>query len=226
MNAKKRKMSGLGAPRFALFIRGFWDGRTGAAAVDQELGFLNSAYVHGRLFRYGEFCDENVIWLEKELAAVRTEAMIKMAELSELGIPELPDENTTVPARGAYQLPVTAAEARECRRTAELAEQERKLREETEEKRKDAMARKGEIIHRLIEIKNKIETRERIVDKELSSAAEALRSRMCSYCHGAVLSPVYARYIPAVEYSSHLGSYLRDHEFLCRKIDEALREVI
>ncbi|MCD8147943.1 MAG: hypothetical protein LUD84_11830 [Clostridiales bacterium] len=95
---KVPKLPGLWVPRFFILLHGFFDGRLGAAAIDEESGELNSAYVNGKLFRFYKFCHEWVSQLERDSAGIRTEAAALIQEFYSLPTATAAWDDTPTPA--------------------------------------------------------------------------------------------------------------------------------
>ena len=224
MKKKSLYLKGLRTPRFLIFLRGFVDGRSKTAAVDSESKFLCSGYLEEKLFLFSELCDRRVIALEDGLSPDRSEASSLLMELSLLPAPTAGGESAPAAARAVPGTPpATVPEAQACRaaarsaaRAAEAAERSRKRREETE-------ARRQAILQRLVEIQDRIATRELIAGEELSATAEALKGLLCAYAHGVLLRPVQARYLRPIEYAPRFDAYRQSHDALDRKLTRALQ---
>lgn len=204
---KKPRCKGAWVPRPITFLHGFLNGRFKTAGVDQETQLLNSAYIHGQVFLYGELCKRQMVRLECKLSAAYTEAGALIAELAALPAPPPFGGDD----RSGGTLPASAAEA-QCRRLAgKKAAQASALRSRT-------AGRRQEILIRLLELRDRTASRERICTEELEAAAEALKSRFCTYGHGVLLKPVRTWNIPEVDHSRYLENYRAEHDPIKRKM--------
>lgn len=206
----KNKLRLRGTSTVSAFIKGFVDGRMHTAELDNQTQNLNSAFISSRICRFDELCCNRVIQLVNDLSAVRIEADVLAHEIS-----ELPGNDIEATTPSSEIRPATAAEARNIRDSA------RDAADKAEKSRKKVEKRK-EIIRRLTEIENITTKKERICREELSAVADRLERCFCVYCHGALLKPVYKRYIPEVRYEKKLEGYLSDYVYLKQKIREIL----
>lgn len=240
---KTLPVKGLRTPRWLIYLKGAYHGRIRkTAALNQESGLLDSAYVSEKLFLYNKACADHMVSLERELSSSRLEAatILKTFEIEELynkmpaaGIDEpMKPEEESIPA-WTSRIPVTAEEAKAARaRAKQMEESERRKAEakairekeikKIHESRDLYKKRKEENIVRLTEIREKIISRELIAQERLSATSEAVKSLLCSYAHGAMKRPVNSRYIPEIEFVSFMDGYYAAHEELNREIDKTL----
>ncbi|MCD7749369.1 MAG: hypothetical protein LUH42_04910 [Oscillospiraceae bacterium] len=228
MNKKMPKMPGLWVPRIIILLRGFFAGRIGAAAIDQDSGKLNSAYLNGKLFRFLQFCHEWVAHLERDSAGIRTEAAALLQELKGLPLAAAQDDVPTpiIPTMSRQTGNGTRAEAqaqREAARAATAAAAAQSRRRENADKK---AARRQEILNRLGQIRDRITTRERLAQEQMGAASDALSSRFSAYACGALLKPFSADVIPQLDYHSHLEDYYAAHAQLMETIDAARNEEV
>jgi hypothetical protein len=226
MRSKPLALKGLHTPRPIIFIRGFLDGRFQTAGIDQKSALLNSAYLNGELYLFNAYCKKRVIQLENDLAADRTKAETLIQELYTLSA-DLPADLPIrcAEAKGQAEPPATLAEAQARRKAAKAAAKTAEALANANAKRDALTERHKEILRSLVEIREKIQIKERTCYEELGVTAETLKARLCVYGHGVLLKqPVYTRYIPALEYTSHLEGYRSAHRELNRKLAAVLQE--
>lgn len=207
MKKRNQTVKGLRTPLLFVFIHGFLNGRFKTAGVDQDTKFLNGAYINGKIYLFYEFCKKRVAKLVAELASIRTEANALIMEFRAL--PPVPAEVKQFD-RPTYVPPRTAQEAEEGRSGARNTAQAAALAKRADEEREKNIARRREIIQRLVEIRNRIAVRERICCEELGAVAQALKDRFCVYGHGVLMQPVRTAHIPPIEYTDHLVDYYAD----------------
>lgn len=223
MKKKNPKLKGLKTPNLFVFIHGFVNGRMRTAAVDGERGYVNSAYVHGRIHLFDEFCKKRIVQLEKETSEPRSEAQTLILELQALPCPPAIHDQ---PNAQAEKFPDTVTEAQSCRAKAAAAAKNAEIIAAHKQKREDIIARRSWIIRRLIKIREQLALSERVCAEELSATAHALQDRFCVYGHGALLKPVCPDHIPAIEFESFLANYLAESEALQQKITAVLEEEV
>jgi hypothetical protein len=208
--AKRLHLKGLGTPRPFIFLHGFLDGRCKTAALDQESNLLNSAYLYGKRCLFAALCRQQVVRLETELAETRTEARKLLLELRALPEPTACEPSESRPARGLSSAQAERLAAERAAQTAAAVAQEK--------------AKRVKNIRRLVELRERLATRERVCEESLAATAEALKERFAIYAHGVLLKPVRNRHIPAIQYDSLLADYQVEHNALRREIDALLQE--
>ena len=219
---KKVKMRGLYTPRILLFVHGFLDGRFKGAVLDSEKNVLNSAYVHDKIFQYNEFLEKNLMSLENEMQEIRTEAECIIQELWEIENRINGKKEVVFYNCAKKKIPATITEAQQLRKEAREEEKENENTRQKYDKYNELIDRKRIIIQRLIEIENDRAAKESVTEKNMISGAEALKASLCSYCHGAILNPVYENYIPQIDCLLQMKKYKEEHKKAAEKISDIL----
>lgn len=201
---KKLKLKGLYVPRIFIWILGFIHGcisRT--AVVDQESGLISSGYITEKIRLFNKLSSDYVKTMEDELKALRNEAAGLLAdeailrkEAEEIAIPEALD---TVEKRRAARS--AGLEMSACR----------------DKYRK--------VLARLIEIGEKINSRELIAQEELDATASALQALFAVYGRGMLIRPLRSTMIPPVEYEKSFEMYYRAHAKDTLQLEQVLEEV-
>jgi hypothetical protein len=225
MKNKKVKMKGRAVPTVMVFMHGFFDGRFKSAGIDLDDGFINSAYVHGKVNLYYKYCSERVDRLETDIAAICMEAETLLMELDSMpeiikddNIPFV--ENVKIPEK----LPDSMEKAQLVRADARKAAKAQEAAEKSKENRSQMLKRKTDILQRLVQIRDRIANREINCRNELSASAFALKERICVYGHGVLLRPILNRYIPQVEYESAFDLYNQNHDEIKRRISDVVKK--
>lgn len=219
MKNKAPKMKGLKTPAFLVFSHGYINGLMHTAAIDEQNGYVNAAFVHGRIHKYGEYCKKRIAFLEKETSEARSEAEQLLIELQGLPYPPAVPDAPKVPAR---KFPATVEEAQACRAEAAAAAKSAQAIAAQHVKREETLARRSWIIRRLVKIREQLDICDRICIDELTATAHALQDKLCVFTHGAILKPVKPEYIPVVEFDSFVVDYLASSEALRQKISDVL----
>lgn len=224
MKKKVLKLKGLKMPKLFLFIYGFTNGRMRTASVDSESGNLNSSYIHGKIYQFGELCHDCVAKLDRESSELRSDAESLIWELSELVVPPLCDSIDLArgEASATHQDSVSVAQAN--RAAAADAEKASQAMAQRKQECESILARRNCIVRRLIEIREKLALGERTCSEELAATADALSACFCAYGHGALLKPINPSYIPQIDYQCHLDDYRMELEVLKKKINNALEK--
>lgn len=202
--SKKLKLKGLGAPRIFIWMLGFIHGcifRT--AVIDQETGYISSAYIIEKCRLFNKLSSEYVVRMENELKAVRSEASELMAneaalrkQLREIKMPEMKE---------------TVADKRAARTAADnLSACDGKHRD---------------VLDRLVEINGKIVSREVVGREELDATASALQGLFAVYAKGMLIKPVRETMIPPVGYEKCFEIYHQAHEKEEEQMEFVLKEV-
>lgn len=219
MKNKKIRMKGLKTPSSVVFMHGFLNGRFKSAGIDLDSGLLNSAYVNGMMDLFYKYCQERVDKLETEISAICTEAETLFIELK-----AIPDNmsNRTSEERNKEKipdkLPTTIQEAQEMRAIARRITEAKDTSEHARGVINDKNNRRTEIVQRLVQIRDRIITKENNCYNELNATAFLLKERFCIYGHGVLLQPVLNRYIPAVDYAGILERYDTNHHEIKSRI--------
>ena len=219
MKNKKISMKGMKTPSPVVFMHGFFNGRFKSAGIDLDSGLLNSAYVNGMMDLFYKYCQERVDKLETDISAICTEAETLFIELK--AIPENMSDRMSEEKNMEKipdKLPSTIQEAQEiraiARRIAEAKDFSEHLRGAINEKN----SRRTEIIQRLIQIRDRIITKENNCYNELNATAFLLKERFCIYGHGVLLQSMLNRYIPNVDYDRILECYDTNHQEIKSRI--------
>lgn len=219
MKNKKISMKGMKTPSPVVFMHGFFNGRFKSAGIDLDSGLLNSAYVNGMMDLFYKYCQERVDKLETDISAICTEAETLFIELK--AIPENMSDRMSEEKNMEKipdKLPSTIQEAQEiraiARRIAEAKDFSEHLRGAINEKN----SRRTEIIQRLVQIRDRIITKENNCYNELNATAFLLKERFCIYGHGVLLQSMLNRYIPNVDYDRILECYDTNHQEIKSRI--------
>lgn len=203
MKAKNPKVKGLRVPRFLLFLLGFFHGKLlKTAAIDPASETISSSYITGKKKAFGEYCAQMVRNLENELKSVRGEAASLFTEEALI-------------RRQLEDIPTEVSSDIEGRRQARRIVQRRHSLEERH---------KG-IIQRLVEIDTKLHSRELVVREEMTATASAMQSIFSSYGHGALLVPLYGKYVPVVTFEEYFTMYQETHRKETIQLNALLKEV-
>lgn len=225
MKKKTLKLKGLRTPRVFIFAHCFFDGRFKTVAIDPDSNLMHSAYINNKMFLFNEFCKRRIIVMENDLSSLCTEAEILLMELTLLDIPKnTPETPPNSIGKVPSKPPSTSAEAQILRATARAAAQVDEDVARSKQIYEEAVARYQKIIQRLVEIRDQIKSSELIANEELAANAEALKGRLCTYAHGALLKPVYTRYIPGIEYTRHFEEYRKSHDDLKHELANVIKE--
>ncbi|MCD8148324.1 MAG: hypothetical protein LUE92_01920 [Clostridiales bacterium] len=85
-------------------------------------------------------------------------------------------------------------------------------------------ARRSAILLRLVQISEETGNMETNCRNELAATGFSLRERLCVYAHGALLKPVFNRYIPQIEYDWAFNSYHANHDEMKVRVSKILKE--
>lgn len=208
MKNKKIRMKGLKTPSPVVFMHGFFNGRFKSAGIDLDSGLLNSAYVNGMMDLFYKYCQERVDKLETDISAICTEAETLFLELK--AIPENMSDRMSEEKNMEKipdKLPSTIQEAQEIRAIARRIAEAKDSSEHSRGAINEKNSRRTEIIQRLVQIRDRIITKENNCYNELNATAFLLKERFCIYGHGVLLQPMLNRYIPNVDYDRILECY-------------------
>lgn len=219
MKNKKISMKGMKTPSPVVFMHGFFNGRFKSAGIDLDSGLLNSAYVNGMMDLFYKYCQERVDKLETDISAICTEAETLFIELK--AIPENMSERLSEEKNMEKipdKLPSTIQEAQEIRAIARRIAEAKDFSEHSRGAINEKNSRRTEIIQRLVQIRDRIITKENNCYNELNATAFLLKERFCIYGHGVLLRPMLNRYIPNVDYDRILECYDTNHQEIKSRI--------
>lgn len=221
MKNKKVKMKGVATPTVVVFLHGFFDGRFRTAGIDQDSGFLNSAYTNGKTDLFYKYCNERVDRLETDIATVCTEAETLLVELKSMSSTCKRNETDWVESVKTPKVsPDFAQDAQAARSAAREVEKANAAIEQVKEKKSQIEKRKIDILQRLVQIRDHISNKETNCHNELSATSFALKERMCVYGHGVLLKPILSRNIPQFEYEWAFKLYNNNHDEIKQRISE------
>lgn len=219
MKNKKISMKGMKTPSPVVFMHGFFNGRFKSAGIDLDSGLLNSAYVNGMMDLFYKYCQERVDKLETDISAICTEAETLFIELK--AIPENMSDRMSEEKNMEKipdKLPSTIQEAQEIRAIARRIAEAKDFSEHSRGAINEKNSRRTEIIQRLVQIRDRIITKENNCYNELNATAFLLKERFCIYGHGVLLRPMLNRYIPNVDYDRILECYDTNHQEIKSRI--------
>lgn len=225
MSRSKIRIQGLRTPRPLLYFHGCIDRRTNAAHLDPNTGLLISAFLSRAYFQFSAYSQQKAVCLENTLAATRTEAESLILEFSSL--PSSTDhsaEDIPPVPRAFSKVPSTPAEARTARAAAQKEAQLLQTTIQSQEERRNAAARRTQIRQRLMELRERLRTREQIIRYELDAIASALQARFCAYARGVLQQPVHKSQIPPLDYD--LSLYYASHNDLQARIAAVLERKV
>lgn len=219
MKNKKISMKGMKTPSPVVFMHGFFNGRFKSAGIDLDSGLLNSAYVNGMMDLFYKYCQERVDKLETDISAICTEAETLFIELK--AIPENMSDRMSEEKNMEKipdKLPSTIQEAQEIRAIARRIAEAKDFSEHSRGAINEKNSRRTEIIQRLVQIRDRIITKENNCYNELNATAFLLKERFCIYGHGVLLQPMLNRYIPNVDYDRILECCDTNHQEIKSRI--------
>lgn len=233
MKPKVLNVKGIHTPGIIIYAGGFFDGRIKkTAARDPDSGQLVSAYIAERVYLFNQACIDGVIRLIRELGALRVEAAANLLNLEEQEVyqEDSTPVNVNFPGqeiRGrATRLPTTAEEAQAARQAARSAarnaEKAKEANDRLEAERQQREQRRKKSLLRLTEIHESIIKKELSAEESFSATAEALKSQMCTYAHGALRTPVSGDIVPELPYKQFLEEYREAYRELDQRICKAL----
>jgi len=232
MKPRVLNVKGIHTPGIIIYAGGFLDGRIKkTAARDPDSGQLVSAYIAERVYLFNQACIDGVIRLIRELGALRVEAATNLLNLE---AQEKTHQEDSAPVNQAgpeirgrtSRLPVTAEEAQAARQAARSlainAEKVKKANDILEAERQQREQLRKKSLIRLTEIHESIIKNELSAEETFSATAEALKSQMCTYAHGALRMPVSVDIVPELPYKQFLEEYREAYGELDQRICEAL----
>ena len=208
----------LHTPPLFIYFMGFMDGRTKAAAIDNNT--LHSAFVDSRLNLFQAYCEDRIKRLEKDLSSVYTEASLQLMEFNTLSQKETVLTSTDINTIDAISLPSTFEEAQRIRSAAKRAQAEKNATEYAASRKEKRTSRKVEILNRLVEISGLISTEERACYSDLYLTSFKLRAVFNTYSKAVVLKPISDECIPIIDIEHSFDRYNTFHESLKMRLIE------
>ena len=200
---KKKKLKGLKVPRIFIVLLGFIHGIIfKIASIDPDSGYISSGYITEKRRCFNELSNCMVADMVDELKAVRAEASKLMKDEARI---RKNIEETALPENG-----MTVREKRACIEAAK--------------KRAEYTRKYDETVDRLVEIREKINSRQLQCREERDSVSNALQSRFACYGRGMLLKQIPERMIPPVEYEKCFDLYTKNYEEEDLRMDCIVKE--